>query len=68
MTNAGYPASLLEMNDVRATAEMLGLAVVGAEIRRTEDIAPAFEAIKNRVDALYITSWPIHSSVPTKLA
>jgi putative tryptophan/tyrosine transport system substrate-binding protein len=30
--------------------------VVRLEVRRAEDIAPAFEALKGRVDALYVTT------------
>src|SRR5262249_29454684 len=54
MANAGYPAALLEMAEVQATAHTLGLEVVTLEIRRAEDIAPAFEALKGRAQALYV--------------
>ena len=33
---------------------MLGLDPVALEIRRAEDIAPAFESLKDRADALYV--------------
>jgi putative ABC transport system substrate-binding protein len=52
--NAGYPSAVLEMHDVQATARSLGLEVALLEIRRPEDIAPAFEALKAQADALYI--------------
>jgi putative tryptophan/tyrosine transport system substrate-binding protein len=55
--NVGYPASVREMSEVRAAARTLGLDEVATlEIRRAEDIAPAFEAHKDRVEALYICS------------
>ena len=53
MANVGNPASVLEMGEVQATARTLGLEVTTSEIRRAEDIAPAFEALKDRADALY---------------
>jgi putative ABC transport system substrate-binding protein len=56
MANAGYSASVLEMEQVQAAARMLGLAVAPLEIRRAEDIAPAFESLKGSADALYVTS------------
>jgi putative ABC transport system substrate-binding protein len=56
LTNIGFPAAVLEMGQVVAAARMLGLDPVKLEIRRTEDIVPAFEAHKDRADALYITS------------
>src|SRR5262245_33002063 len=52
--NIGYPASMLEMSEVQAAAHTTGLKVATLEIRRAEDIAPAFEALKDHVEALYI--------------
>ena len=54
MANAGYPAAVLEMAEVQATTRTLGLDVVTLELRRAEDIAPAFEALKGRAEALYV--------------
>ena len=53
MTNVGYPAAVLEMGEVQATAGTLGLDVARLEIRRAEDIAPAVESLKSGADALY---------------
>jgi putative ABC transport system substrate-binding protein len=54
--NVGYPASVLEIDEVRAVARTLGLEVVTAEFRRTEEIMAAFQALKGRADALYVCS------------
>src|SRR5215472_17700994 len=54
MGNAGYPAVLLEMRDVKVAARSFGLEIDSVELRRTEDIAPAFDAFKSRVQALYV--------------
>ena len=54
MANVGNPASVLEMGEAQATARMLGLEVTTSEIRRAKDIAPAFKALRERVDALYL--------------
>ena len=59
MANVGNPAAVLEMGEVQATARTLGLEVVTFEIRRAEDIAPAFEALKGRADALYVCADPL---------
>ena len=59
MANVGDPAAVLEMGEVQAAARTLGLEVATFEIRRAEDIAPAFEALKGRADALYVC--PIRS-------
>jgi putative ABC transport system substrate-binding protein len=53
MANVGYPAAVLEMGEVQASAGTLGLDVARLEIRRAEDIAPAVESLKSGADALY---------------
>jgi putative ABC transport system substrate-binding protein len=52
MADAGYPQALLESGEVQEIARPLGIEVVPIGIRRAEDIAPAFEALK--ADALYV--------------
>ena len=49
----------MEMREVQATARTLGIEVATLEIRRAEDIAPAFEALKGRADALYVCADPL---------
>jgi putative ABC transport system substrate-binding protein len=52
--NAANPAFALEFGDIQAATRTLGLDVAAFEIRRAEDIAPLFEAIKHRTEALYV--------------
>ena len=59
MGNVDNPGPVLEMREIQATARMLGLEATTFEIRRAEDIAPVFEALKGRVDALYLASDPL---------
>jgi putative ABC transport system substrate-binding protein len=54
MANVENPGSVLDMRTVQAVARTLSLDVATFEIRRAEDIAPAFAALKSAVDALYI--------------
>jgi putative ABC transport system substrate-binding protein len=54
LVNVGNPAAVLEMGEAQAAARTLGLEVAVVEIRRAEDIGPAFEALKGRADALYV--------------
>jgi ABC-type uncharacterized transport system substrate-binding protein len=54
MANIDYPHAVREMDEIQAAAGTLGLEVATAEIRRAEDIAPAFEALKGRAEALYV--------------
>src|SRR5262249_2866634 len=54
MCNAGNPSTMLDMGEAQAAAKALGLEITALEIRRPEDISPAFDAIKGRAEALYI--------------
>ena len=45
---------VLEMRDAQAAARSLGYEVITMEIRQAEDIAPAFETLGDRADAIYI--------------
>jgi ABC-type uncharacterized transport system substrate-binding protein len=48
-----------QRREAQAAAHTLGLEVVPAEISRAEDIAPAFDALKGRADALYVFGDPL---------
>jgi putative ABC transport system substrate-binding protein len=67
MANAGNPGSMLDMSEAEATARRLGLEVTTSEIRRAEDIAPAFEAFRNRADALYLCPDPLMNTNRTRI-
>jgi putative ABC transport system substrate-binding protein len=59
MANVGYPAAVLEMDEVQGTARTFGFEVAKLEIRRPEDIAPAFEALKGPAEVIYVCSDPL---------
>src|SRR5262249_43781158 len=59
LANVSNPAVVLEIAEAQAAARMRGLEVVTPEIRRGEDIVPAFEALKGRADALYVCGDPL---------
>jgi putative ABC transport system substrate-binding protein len=54
MFNFGNAQPVLEMGETQAAARMLGLEVAPIVIQRAEDIAPAFQGLKTRADALYV--------------
>jgi putative ABC transport system substrate-binding protein len=56
------PIGLVEMGEVEAAAQALGLEVATQELRRAEDIAPALQALKGRADAIYVRPEPLVSS------
>jgi putative ABC transport system substrate-binding protein len=54
IANVEYPNAASEMREVQIAGRTLGIDAATFEIRRAEDIAPAFEALKDRADALYV--------------
>jgi putative tryptophan/tyrosine transport system substrate-binding protein len=54
LANVGHRESVLETDQVQAAARSLSIEVAKLEIRRAEEIAPAFEALKGHADALYV--------------
>jgi len=67
MAHVGNRASVLEMGEAQAVARKLGLEVTTSEIRRAEDIAPAFEALRERADALYLCPDPLMNTNRTRI-
>jgi putative ABC transport system substrate-binding protein len=67
MANVSNPASVLEMGEAQAAARKLGLEVTTSEIRRAEDITPAFEALRDRADALYLCADPLMMTNRTRI-
>src|SRR5262245_58587450 len=59
MANTGNPGVMLEMGEAQATARTLGLEAITVEIRRAEDIAPGFDALKGRAEAHYVCTDPL---------
>jgi putative tryptophan/tyrosine transport system substrate-binding protein len=59
MANTGNPGGMLEMGEAQAAARTLGLEAITIEIRRAEDIAPGFDALKGRAEALYVCTDPL---------
>jgi putative tryptophan/tyrosine transport system substrate-binding protein len=63
LVNVGNPVVVPELGEVQAAARTVGLEVITLEIRRGEDIAPAFEALfealNGRADALYVVVDPL---------
>jgi putative ABC transport system substrate-binding protein len=57
--NVDNSLAVLEMSEVQAAAGRFGLEAATLEIRRAEDIAPAFEALKGGADALYVVADPL---------
>jgi putative ABC transport system substrate-binding protein len=54
--NIGNPFNALEIEEVKEAARSLRLEAVAADIRRAEDIAPAFDMLRGRADGLFVTA------------
>ena len=67
LANVGNPSSVAEVDEVHTAARRLGLEVVTMEIRRSEDIVPAFDTLKGRADALYVANDPLVNANWTRI-
>ena len=54
LANVANPQAALEMGEVQAAARRLDLEITPLAIRRAEDIAAGFAAIKSKAGALYV--------------
>ena len=54
MANGDYPPAVRELEEVEAAARPLGIETIPLKIRQAADIAPAFESLQGRADALYV--------------
>ena len=68
MANVDNPSVVLDISEVEAAARGLGIQVVTSEIRRAEDIAPAIEASRGKVEALYVAGDPLVTTNRTRVA
>jgi putative ABC transport system substrate-binding protein len=68
MANVDNPSVVLDMREVQAAAQTLGLDVTTADIRRSADIAGAFAALAGRADAIYVAGDPLVTTNRTRLA
>src|SRR5262249_376286 len=59
MANAGSSGAAIDAAEPEAAGRRLRLETVALDIRRAEDIAPAFETLKGRADALYVVGDPL---------
>jgi putative ABC transport system substrate-binding protein len=57
--NGGNPNLVLDIRAVQSAAKLFGLEVAIFEIRRSEDISPTIEQMKNSADALYVVADPL---------
>jgi putative ABC transport system substrate-binding protein len=55
------------MREVEAAARTLGLDSLTLEIKRPEDIAPAFDALKDGTDALYVCPDPLTTATHLRI-
>ena len=67
IADAAFPQGALEIREIQAAAGGLGLAVTPFEIRGAKDIAPAFAALRNEADALYVVGDALISANHTRV-
>jgi putative ABC transport system substrate-binding protein len=62
MGNRGNPGGVLDMREAQTAARALGIATTELDIRRAEDIPPAFALIGGQVGALYVAADALFNS------
>jgi putative ABC transport system substrate-binding protein len=62
IANLAYRAAGMQMDELQITARKLSLEAVPYGIRRAEDIAVAFRALKTNVDAIFVSADPLVNS------
>jgi putative ABC transport system substrate-binding protein len=67
MASVGNPAAVRQVGEVQAAAPTLGVAVTSVELRRSEDIAPAFETLRGAAEALYVVGEPLTATNRTRI-
>jgi putative ABC transport system substrate-binding protein len=68
LANIGYHDSVVELTNVETAARKLSLETTRLEIRRAEDVAPAFQALNGQADGLYVVSDGLVSANHTRIA
>jgi putative tryptophan/tyrosine transport system substrate-binding protein len=64
LVNVTYPAAEKELAEVQTAAKALGFQTTVLSIRKSEDIAPTFDKITDRVDTLYVIAEAlVHSNL-----
>jgi putative ABC transport system substrate-binding protein len=62
LANADYPPGMRELDEVETAAHPLGIETIALKIRKAADIAPVFEALKDRAEALYVVGESLTSA------
>jgi len=59
LADVDNPYAALDLRQIKESARTLGIEVATFEIRRSEELESAFDALKQRVDALYVLPVPL---------
>jgi putative ABC transport system substrate-binding protein len=54
LANGHTPTAILNLGEVQAAAQKLGLEVNTLDVKRADDIAPAIDQLKGRTQAIYV--------------
>ena len=68
LANADYPPAMRELDEVETAARPLGIETIALKIRQAADIAPAFESLKSRAQALYVVGESLTSTNQVRIS
>jgi putative ABC transport system substrate-binding protein len=67
IANAANPANLLEVGQVQAAADAIGLEVTTSKLRHAEKTAPVLRQSKQTAQALYVCADPLFNAIRAQL-
>ncbi len=68
LANSEYPGLSAEMSEIEMASRTLGLDATTSEIHQAQDIGPAFDKLKGRVDAIYVVGDPLLNSQRVRIS
>ena len=68
LATADNPGPAIEIAEVRRRRRALGLEVAAPDVRRSQDLAPALNGLKGRVEALYVVTDPLMNTNRTEIS
>jgi putative ABC transport system substrate-binding protein len=67
LANTDNRMNAVEIGEAETAARTFGLEVVTLDVRRAEELIPAFESVKGRADALYVCADALLNALRTRI-
>jgi putative ABC transport system substrate-binding protein len=68
LANGGIANTVPEIDETKAAARMLGIEVATFDVRRADDIVPAFDALRGQAEGIYVFGDPLTNTNRSRIA